>query len=31
MRLEINYKKRICKNPKHVVAKQYATEQAMDH
>ena len=31
MRLEINYKKKICKEHKHVEAKQCATKQPMDH
>ena len=30
MRLEINYKKKSCKEHKHMEAKQYATKQPMD-
>ena len=31
MRLEINYKKKICKTQKYVLAKQYATKQPVGH
>ena len=31
MKLEINYKKKNCKKPKHMEAKQYGTRQPMDY
>ena len=31
MRLEVNYKKKIVKNHKHIKAKKYATKQSMNH
>ena len=31
MRLDINYRKKICKKYEHMEAKQYATNQPRDH
>ena len=31
LRLEVNYKKKNCKNHKHVEPKEYATKQSTDH